>query len=336
VLLAREVPGRPVHVLWTRSDELSWAPFGSAMVVDVEAGLDPAGDVATWTYDVWSQGHLARPGYAGGPGLLAAAHIDGGHELPAALDPPPANGGGATRNSIPSYTFPTRSIHGHRLLRTALRSSALRSLGAFVNVFAIESFMDELALAADRDPLDYRLDHLADGRARDVLTAAAELGGWHARGTDESAGRGIGFARYKGSGAYCAVVAEVETTHEVRVRRLAVAVDVGLAVNPDGVRNQIEGGAVQATSWTLKERVRFDRWRVTSTDWETYPILRFSEAPRVDVEILSRPYEPSVGAGEAAQGPTAAAIANAVADALSVRVRDLPITAQRIVAAMDA
>ena len=152
---------------------------------------------------------------------------------------------------------------------------------------------------------------------------------------EENVGHGIGFARYKERGAYCAVVAEVVAVHEVRVRRLAVAIDVGRVVNPDGVRNQLEGGAVQATSWTLKERVRFDRFRVTSTDWESYPILRFGEVPVVEVRVLSRPEEPSVGAGEAAQGPTAAAIANAVAHALSVRVRDLPITTERILSALD-
>jgi nicotinate dehydrogenase subunit B len=334
VLLARSVPGRPVHVRWTRRDELSWAPFGSAMVMDVEAGIDRGGNVVTWSHDVWSQGHVARPGYAGSPGLLATAHLAEPSELPPATDPPPANGYGLARNAIPGYDFPRRLIRGHRILRPALRSSSLRSLGAHGNVFAIESFMDELALACGRDPIEYRLAHLTDPRARHVLLAAAELAGWHRRGDTAEAGvgHGIGFARYKGRGAYCAVVAEVAAVHEVRVRRLAIAVDVGRVVNPDGVRNQIEGGAVQATSWTLKERVRFDRVRVTSTDWETYPILRFSDAPAVTVEVISRPDVPSVGAGEAAQGPTAAAIANAVADALSVRVRDLPITTERILA----
>lgn len=335
VLLARSVPGRPVHVLWTRRDELTWAPFGSAMAVDVEAGVNPRGRVATWSYDVWSQGHTARPGYAGSPGLLAAAHVERPHELPPPADPPPQAGAGTARNAQPIYTFPWHRIHGHRALRAPLRSSALRALGAFMNVFAIESFMDELALAVGEDPVDYRLAHLADPRAREVVTAAAELGQWRRRGTEDSVGHGIGFARYKDRGAYCAVVAEVEAVHDVRVRRLALVADVGRIVNPDGVRNQIEGGAVQATSWTLKERVRFDRVRVTSAGWESYPVLRFSEVPPVDVQLVSRPDEPSVGAGEAAQGPTAAAIANAVADALSVRVRDLPITTERILAALD-
>jgi CO/xanthine dehydrogenase Mo-binding subunit len=258
-----------------------------------------------------------------------------------------AAGAGLARNAIPGYGFARRDIRGHRALTTPLRSSALRSLGAFANVFAIDSFMDELALAAGRDPLEYRLAHLTDPRARDVLLAAAELGHFAYgpsstnglssadRPSADSVGLGIGYARYKDRGAYCAVVAEVEAVHEVRLRRLAVAVDVGRVVNPDGVRNQIEGGAIQAASWTLAERVRFDRERVTSADWESYPILRFSDVPRVDVQVLSRPDEPSVGAGEAAQGPTAAAIANALAAALSIRVRDLPLSQDRILAAMD-
>ena len=331
VLLARSVPGRPVHVLWSRADELTWAPFGPAMVAELQAGLDAGGKVVTWSHEVWSQGHFSRPGYAGSPGLLAAAHLERPIEAPPAADPPPSAGGGTARGAIPLYTFPERRIRAHRVLSAPLRSSALRGLGSFLNVFAIESFMDELALAAGQDPLDYRLAQLADPRARDVLRAAAELGRW---GAESAGGRGIGFARYKGRGAYCAVVAEVEAVHEVRVRRLAIAVDVGRVVNPDGVRNQIEGGAVQATSWTLKERVRFDRRHVTSADWESYPILRFGEVPEVEVEILSRPGEPSVGAGEAAQGPTAAAIGNAVAAALGLRVRDLPLTSERIMSAI--
>jgi CO/xanthine dehydrogenase Mo-binding subunit len=204
-----------------------------------------------------------------------------------------------------------------------------------MNVFAIESFMDELAQLVGQDPVAYRLAHLDDDRGRRVLEAAAEAAGW-GRVTPEGIGMGVGFARYKDKGAYCAVVAEVEAEHDILVRRLTAAVDVGRVVNPDGVRNQIEGGATQATSWTVKERVRFDRTRVTSVDWEHYPILRFSESPVVDVEIMSSSGLPSVGAGEAAQGPTAAAIANAVANAIGVRVRNLPLTADAVVAAIES
>ncbi|MCI2417951.1 molybdopterin-dependent oxidoreductase [Saccharopolyspora sp. K220] len=334
VLLARAVPTRPVQVLWSRQDELAWSPFGSAMAVDVAATVDDTGQIQSWDYDVFSQGHISRPGYAGVPGLLAGAYLAGGTPAPAATDPPlPA--AGTARNAIPGYQLGNRRITAHRLLETPIRSSALRSLGAFVNVFAIESFMDELAAEAGRDPLEYRLAHLTDDRARQVLETAAAAAGWHDPAPAEI-GRGIGFARYKGSGAYCAVVAEVEAEHDIRVRNLTIAVDVGFAVNPGGVRNQIEGGATQATSWTLKEQVRFDKRRITSDDWESYPILRFSEVPRIEVELVPRPDAPIVGAGEAAQGPTAGAIANAVADAIGVRVRDLPITRDAVVAAIES
>jgi CO/xanthine dehydrogenase Mo-binding subunit len=217
-----------------------------------------------------------------------------------------------------------------------LRTSALRSLGAYANVFAIESFVDELAIAIDTDPIDYRLRYLKDLRARAVLERAADNAGWRRWQPREGWGHGVGVARYKNSGAYCAVVAEIEAQAEVRVHRLVIAVDVGLVINPDGVRNQIEGGAIQAASWTLKEAVRFDRLRVTSENWEAYPILRCSEAPAVEVDILSRPDHPAVGVGEASLGPTAAAIANAVFAALGVRVRDLPLTGERIQAAAAA
>lgn len=335
VLLARAVPGRPVHVRWSRAEELAWSPFGSPMVVDVTAGLDAAGRLVSWTSDVWSQGHTSRPGFANSPALLAAAHLARPHPIPAPVDPPPDRGAGSTRNAIPGYAVPRRRITGHRLQQVALRSSSLRTLGAFANVFAIESMIDELAAVADRDPLAFRLDHLADERGRAVLLAAAERAGWAARNRGADTGFGIGYARYKDKGAWCAVVAEVAAGTELRVRRLTLAADVGRVVNPDGVRNQIEGGAVQSTSWTLKERVRFDRARITSTDWESYPILRVGETPTVDVVLLDRPDQPSLGSGEASQGPTAAAIGNAVADALGVRVRDLPITAEAVVSAIE-
>jgi nicotinate dehydrogenase subunit B len=248
---------------------------------------------------------------------------------------PPQPSGGASRNAIPTYTFPASRVVNHRVLTMPLRTSSLRSLGAFINVFAAESFVDELAQLAGADPVEYRLRHLDDPRAKEVIEAAAESAGWGNGPLGDSVGRGIGFARYKNAAAYCAVVAEVEAVNEVRVRRLTIAADAGLVINPDGLANQIEGGAIQATSWTLKEQVRFDRRGVISDTWETYPILRFSEVPSVEVRVLDRPHEPSLGAGEASQGPTAAAIANALRDALGVRVRQLPLSAENIVAAMD-
>jgi len=321
-------------VQWSRADELAWSPFGPAMCVELEADLDEAGAVAAWRHTIWSNGHTSRPGRAKVPALLGAWYLDKAFERQPAINPPMAGGGGAERNSIPPYEFPARQVVCHRVLAMPLRTSALRSLGAFTNVFAIESFIDEIAAQTGEDAIAFRLRHIADPRARAVIERAAAKAGWNRWQKREGFGHGIGYARYKGAGAYCAVIAEIEAEEEIRVRRLVIAVDVGLAINPDGVANQIEGGAVQATSWTLKEAVRFDRERVTSETWEDYPILRCSEAPAVEVEIVTRADGPAVGAGEAAQGPTAAAIANAVFDALGVRVRELPLTAEGIKAAM--
>ena len=332
-LLARAAAGRPVRLQWTRADELSCAPFGPAMAVEIEADLAADGAILAWRHDVWSNGHSSRPGRAKSPALLAAAHLEPAFERVIAINPALAAGGGAERNAIPGYDLPASRILSHRLLTMPIRTSALRSLGAFSNVFAIESFIDEIAAACGEDPLAHRLRILSEPRARAVLEAAARRANWTEWTKREGRGHGIGLARYKGNGAWCAVVAEIEAGREVRVARLVIAVDVGLAINPDGVANQIEGGAIQAASWTLKEQVRFDRTRIVSSDWDGYPILRFSEVPKVEVELLHRPQEPSLGAGEAAQGPTAAAIGNAVFDALGVRMRDLPITAERIVAA---
>src|SRR5262249_47458288 len=234
----------------------------------------------------------------------------------------------------PLYDFASMRVTCHRLLTMPIRTSALRTLGAFANIFAIETFMDELAVERGKDPLAFRLHYLKDERARAVLEAAGTRPGWSQWKKGEGTGYGLAFGRYKNFGAYCAVVAEVEGDAEIRVRRLVVAVDVGEVVNPDGVANQMEGGAIQATSWTLKEAVRFDRQRITSDTWETYPILHFSEVPAVEVEILNRPEERSLGAGEAAHPPTAAAIGNGIFDALGGRGRDVPTPRERIIAAM--
>ena len=334
-LLARAVQGRPVSLLWSREDELAWAPFGAAQAIDLEADLDAQGEIVGWRHDVWGNGHVSRPGRAKTPTLHAAWQLARPFPRMVATNPPLAGGGGAERNATPLYDFPAWEITNHRLLTMPIRTSALRTLGAFANVFAIESFMDELAAERGEDPVAFRLRHLKDPRARAVIEAATRRAGWKSWRKSEGKGHGIGFARYKGSGAYCAVIAEVEGEADIRVCRLVLAVDVGEVINPDGVENQIEGGAIQATSWVLKEAVRFDRTRITSDTWETYPILRFSEVPAVEVEIIARPEEKTLGAGEAAHGPVAGAIANAVFDALGVRVRDLPITRDRIIAAMS-
>jgi nicotinate dehydrogenase subunit B len=334
VLLAKAAGGRPVRVQWSRTDEMSHAPFGAAMAIEIEADLDAQGEIVDWRHSVWSNGHTARPGRASLPALLAATELANPFPRYISTNPAQASGGGADRNSIPLYDFPSWQIECHRLLTMPIRTSALRTLGAQGNVFAIESFLDELAAEHGEDAVDFRLRHLRDSRARDVIRAAAKRVNWKPA-KQAGHGYGLGFARYKNTGAYCAVVAEIEGAEDISVKRLTIAVDVGEVINPDGVINQIEGGAIQATSWVLKERVRFDRQRITSSTWTDYPILRFSEVPEVQVEIIPRPYMEPLGAGEAAHGPVTAAIANAVFDALDVRVRHLPITRDSLIAAME-
>jgi CO/xanthine dehydrogenase Mo-binding subunit len=334
VLLAKAAGGRPVRVQWSREDEMSHAPFGAAMAIEIEADLDAQGEIVEWRHRIWSNGHTARPGRAAQPALLAASELANPFPRYISTNPPQANGGGADRNSIPLYDFLSWQIECYRLLTMPIRTSALRTLGGQANVFAIESFIDELASERGEDPVAIRLRHLSDSRAQDVIRSVARRANWK---PDKQSGRGygLGFARYKNTGAYCAVVAEVEGAADVSVKRLTIAVDVGEAINPDGVINQIEGGAIQATSWVLKERVRFDRQRITSNSWSSYPILRFSEVPEVQVELIPRPDSEPLGAGEAAHGPVTAAIANAVFDALGVRVRNLPITRESLIAAME-
>jgi CO/xanthine dehydrogenase Mo-binding subunit len=334
VLLAKAASGRPVRVQWSRADEMSHAPFGAAMAIEIEADLDAQGEIVDWRHSIWSNGHAARPGRAALPALLAGTELANPFPRTISLNPPAANGGGADRNSIPLYDFPSWQIESHRLLTMPIRTSALRTLGAQGNVFAIECFLDEIAAERGEDPVEFRLRHLTDSRARDVIRAVAKRANWKPQ-KQPGVGYGIGFSRYKNTGSYCAVVAEVEGAEDIRVKRLTVAVDVGEAINPDGVINQVEGGAIQAVSWVLKERVRFDNKRITSTTWTDYPILRFSEVPEVEVELIQRPEMDPVGAGEAAHGPVTAAIANAVFDALGVRVRHLPITRDSLIAAME-
>jgi nicotinate dehydrogenase subunit B len=335
VLLARAVPGRAVRVLWTREDEMGWAPVGPAMLAKLSAGLDARGRIVTWRHDVWSNGFFGRPGSGGVPRLLALAHLAGGQPIPPAPDGPATGAVGSTRNAVPGYDIPDQTVVRHRLLSMPIRTSSLRSLGAFLNVFAIESFMDELAAAAGADPVAFRLAHLTDPRARRVIEDVAGFAGWDSRPRGYGVGYGLGYARYKGIGGYCAAVAEVAADTDVRVTRLWLAVDVGRVINPDGVINQVDGGAGQSTSWAVRERVRFDRAKITSVNWDTYPILRFSEVPEVAVHIVAAPAEPESGAGELAQGPVAGAIGNAVADAVGVRVRDLPLTREQVARAIE-
>ena len=335
-LLARAVPGRPVRLQWMREDEFAWEPFGTAMVMRMNAALDAKGNIINWGHELWSHAHSTRPGGAGGVNLLAAWHLE--KPFPAAKPGnPPLPGGGSHRNAIPLYDFPSQKITNHLIRQSPLRASALRSLGGHANAFAIECFMDELAEAAGADPVEFRLRHLKDARARAVIEKTAAMAQWKpGEKGDGERGRGIAFSRYKNLAAYLAVIAEVNVAEDVRVTRIWAAVDVGQAINPDGVINQIEGGIIQTVSWTLKERVDFDRIGVTTRNWTDYPILKFSEVPEVEVALINRPDSPPVGAGEGTQGPVSAAIGNAIYNALGARLRDMPFTRERIVAALSA
>jgi len=333
-LVARAAPGIPARVQWSREDELGWGPFGAANLVTVEAEVAADGALLSWSQEVYGNGHLGRPGFDASPALLAASHLAEPFPAPVSLNPPPAGGGGADRNAVPAYETGGLAVRVHRLLEMPIRTSSFRALGAMANVLAIESVMDELAHGAGRDPVEYRLAHLADPRARAVIEAVVALAGAPPE-RREGLGRGLAFARYKGLGAWCAVIAEVEAEEAVRVRRLWIAADAGEVVNPEGAAHQIEGGAVQAVSVALKEEVTFDARAITSNSWDAYPILRFSEVPAVEVRLIDRPEAPPLGTGECATGPTVAAIANAIHDALGVRVRTLPFTPDNIAAAME-
>ncbi|MGI9205204.1 MAG: molybdopterin cofactor-binding domain-containing protein, partial [Woeseiaceae bacterium] len=337
-IIAMQMPGRAVRLQWSRQDEFRYEPFGSAMSVRVSAGLDKMNRITRWDHDVWSATHSTRSyGAAGAGNLIAAREKSDPLEAPPPRNIPQPAGGG-DRNALPLYSFANQTISKHLVQKPPLGVSALRGLGAFANVFAIESFIDELAGQVGQEPLSFRMEYLKDERGRAVLESTKDIlanaptsrPGW-------KSGRGLGFARFKNLGAYVAVVCEVhvnESTGQIQVSDAFATVDAGLVISPDGLRNQIEGGIVQSASWTLKEAVRYDDDKIKTIDWATYPMMRFTEVPRVSVTVLDRPDQPSLGAGEAAQGPTAAAIANGVAAAAGVRVRDLPLTPNRVIREM--
>jgi len=337
-LIARELPGAAVRLQWMREQEHGWEPFGPAMVTRLKASLDASGMIAAWNFEVWSNTHSMRPGGAGS--MLAAQLM----AQPIAVPPPkpiPLPEGGGDRNAIPIYKFPNAQVVHHFIPAMPVRVSAMRALGAYHNVFSIESFMDELAKLAGADPVEFRLKHLDDPRGRDVIEKAAQGFRWQ-KGQKAPADRGFGFAfaRYKNLAAYCAIASEVEVNRETgrpRLVRAIAAVDSGQVVNPDGLINQIEGAILQSMSWTLYEAVTFDDTKITSIDWQTYPILRFDAVPeKIEVHVINRPGLPFLGSGETGQGPAAASIANAIANATGKRLRDLPLTRKRIKDAIDA
>jgi nicotinate dehydrogenase subunit B len=342
-LLARAAEGRPVRLQWMRDDEFAWEPYGPAMVMRAKAALSAEGRIIDWNYEVWSNTHSTRPASPGSDdrnnNLLASWYLaEPRPPIPPKVMPQPTGGG--DRNAIPLYEFANQRIVNHFIPAMPLRVSALRTLGAYGNVFAVESFMDELAAAAGADPIAFRLAHLKDERARAVIAAVARSAGWREGEHGDDArghGRGIGFAKYKNLSAYVAVIAEVEVDRSsgvIRVPRVFAVTDAGQVINPDGLRNQIEGGIIQSTSWTLHEAVRFDRAAVQSRDWSSYPILTMPEVPAVETELIDRPEERPLGCGEASSGPTVAAIANAFARATGKRIRDLPLDPTRVKAAI--
>ncbi len=342
-LIARALPGRPVKVQWMREDEFRWEPYGSAMIMRMEAAIDEGGRVVDWQHELWSHPHSTRPGAATGDNLLASWYLENPlAPSPAKNIPQPA--GGSDRNALPLYGFPNQKITNHLLVDMPVRVSALRTLGAYANVFAIESMMDELAHAANLDPVQFRLNHLQDARAKAVIERAAQMAAWtgsvaSSRADGKLLGRGMGFAKYKNLSVYVAAVADVEVdpgTGKVRVAQIHAAADAGLIINPDGLRNQIEGGLVQTTSWTLFESVPFQQGEIQLESWAQYPVLRFEDVPQIRVELIGRSGEKSLGAGEGSLGPGCAAIANALANAIGTRVYELPFTPDRVQKALRA
>jgi nicotinate dehydrogenase subunit B len=337
--LLSQAVGKPVRVQWSRQDELGWDPKGPAMLMDVRGALDAQGQVVAWDYKVSTTTHSTRPG--GNASNLLAAQL-------ARQQPPKFGQGGGDRNARHSYDVPNNRVAVRWLEQSVVRPSAFRGLGAPANVFAIESFVDELAAAARADPVEFRLRSLKDPRATAVVQKVAELAQWQAKPRarasavktrpDVAIGRGVAYLQYENENTYVATVAHV-TVHRrsgaIRVARVFVAHDCGLIINPDGLRNQIEGGTIQTISRTLKEQVQWDQHGVTTVDWASYPILTFAEVPdSIQIALIDRPDQPALGAGEAAACAVPAAIANAVFDAVGVRLRHIPFTPERVKAAL--
>ncbi len=323
-LMAMVYPGKHIRVQWSREDENGWEPYGSAMVIETEASLDANGKIKQWKCEVWSDSHSTRPG--GDPGNIMTAHY---LEKPYPRTSYGYSGGGY-RNADPYYTIPNLKVDAN-FFEGPLRVSSLRGLGAYANLFAIESFMDELAELAGKDPMEFRLMHSEDERAIAVMKKLGEIIKNQQAGKNE--GIGYAFSRYKNSASYCAVAAKVKvdkSSGHVQVQQMWGVIDAGEVINLDGLKNQTEGGMVQSASWALKEEVKFDKQHVNSLNWGSYPILRFSDVPLVEVAVIDRPNEEPLGAGEAAQGPSTAAIANAVYKACGKRVRHLPISPEKV------
>ena len=323
-LLAMEYPNTHIRVQWSRHNEHLWDPYGPAMITKLEASLDKNNKINSWKTEVWTDSHSTRPNKDAGT-VLAARYLENPYQMK-------SRGylGGGHRNADPYYGIPNITVNAH-YYDGPFRTSSLRSLGSFTNIFAIESFMDTLAEKAGQDPLEFRLNHLEDERAIAVIQKVQAL--TSTQNNEDGKGIGYAFMRYKNTDAYIAVAAKVtvdKNNGNVGLIKMWAAVDVGEVINMDGLTNQIEGGMIQAASWTLKEEVTFNTTEITSTDWIKYPILKFSEVPEVEVAIINRPSEGAKGAGEVPVPPTAAAIANAIYNASGFRINDLPITPEKI------
>jgi nicotinate dehydrogenase subunit B len=335
-LIAMTLPGQPIRLQWMREQEFGWEPCGCGMVTAVTASIGADKMITNWTYEVWSNSHNNRPVQAGGYAVAQQVAPPFAPQTPEPIAMPEGDG---DRNANPLYVFANMDVRYHFVPEMPLRTSALRSLGAHLNIFSLESMLDELALAGGTDPLDFRLAHMHDERARAVMQEAAKRFGWKNRKKgDGRRGCGMAFARYKNIGAYCALAMEIEVEREtgaITVHRVTAAVDAGQPASPDGIRNQVEGGIVQSLSWATIEAVTYDATKRTSFDWGSYPILRFGQVPgSIDVHVMDRPGLPFRGAGETAQGPTSAALANALADAIGARLRDMPLTPAKVKAAI--
>jgi nicotinate dehydrogenase subunit B len=324
---------RPVRVQWTREDELGWDPKGPPQLISISGAVAPDGRILDWRTELWIP-KTTR----GLPNIPLLAPEAAGLEHVPGLNP-----GLISQNGDPSYAAESIQVIAHWLKDAPLRPAPIRSPGKPANCFAVESFVDELAAAAGIDPVEFRLRGLKDPRAIEVIKRTAALMKWQARpyqvasaNTGVARGRGIAFVHYKHSETYVGMGMEVavdRATGKISVERVACAHDCGQIINPDGVLSQVEGSILQTISRVLMEEVMFDRSRVLSVDWASYPILRFSSVPKIDIELIDRPTESPVGAGEAACAAVGAALANAVHDATGTRLRTVPFTPERVKAA---
>ena len=340
--LAKLLPGRSVRVQWTRQAELGHAPLAPAMAVEIQASVNAQGQISKWIQTVWSQGHGTRPGRGKSPALLGAWQTAIPQPITMAVNAPMTVGGGSERNAEPPYEVPSLKVINHRVLNMPFRVSAMRALGAPTNVFAAESVMDELAALCSQDPLSFRLAHLRNTeqkRAVAVLKKVGDMANWNTTVRSkktEGWGRGLAYARYKNTGAYCAVVVELIVEEKIKLDRLFIAADLGHVIGANGAVNQLEGGALQAASWALCESAQLSPQGITSNNWQSYNIFKFIDIPAVQVHLISQPLETSLGAGECSSGPTCAAIANAIFDAIGVRMHDMPFTPENLLKTIEA